>query len=203
MIGLLPIGRVIAYTSVAYAVLIALAAAISWRFCGQSQTAWGIIGLAFSGATALQLALMWSFYSGWRLLWAVFPRLNRWLWPDIGGEWKIKIDWRGPQGKFGTIVDADATIRQDFLRVSMEVKSPGSNSRTLIAEPKKDPASGRPLLYYVYLVDPIDVGPKPGLPYYGVAILQFSDIGVGQLSGNYWTSQQTRGHFQLSRHTLE
>jgi SMODS-associating 2TM, beta-strand rich effector domain len=85
--------------------------------------------------------------------------------------------------------------------VSMEVRSPKSDSQTLMAQPKKDPESGRPLLYYVYLVTPKAVGVNPSLPYHGAAILKFSETGGGELSGNYWTTQQTGGHFQLLRRT--
>ena len=54
-------------------------------------------------------------------LWRWFPALNRLLFPDIGGEWNIEIHWHG-QGQDG-VVDAEATIRRDFLSISMEVRS--------------------------------------------------------------------------------
>lgn len=196
MISLLPIGQVIGIISVVYAALIALAVAISWKFGGHSQTIWGSIAFAFFGATVLQLALMGWFYFGWRHLWRWFPALNR-LFPDISGEWKIKINWHW-EGRRG-VVNAEATVRQDFLRVSMEVRSPKSESQTLIAQPKRDPESGRPLLYYVYLVTPRAMGANPSQPYHGAAILKFSETGGGELSGNYWTTQQTGGHFRLLR----
>jgi len=109
----------------------------------------------------------------------------------------MEIHWHG-KGQAGK-VDAEATVRQDFLRISMEVCSPKSDSQTLIAQPRKDPESGRPLLYYVYLVTPKSVSAEAGPPYHGAAILKFSDANGGQLSGNYWTNQQTAGHFVLSR----
>jgi hypothetical protein len=199
MIGLLPIGRAIALISVVYAAFIALIVAVSWKFGDQSQTIWGSIGIAFSGATVLQVSLTGLFYFGWRHLWRWIPILNRILFPDIGGEWNIEIHWRR-QGN-GGVVKAEATLKQDFLRVSMEVRSSDSDSQTLIAQPKKDSESGRPLLYYVYMVNPKAVGPNPGQPYYGAAILKFSEKGGGELSGNYWTTQRTVGHFRLSRRT--
>ena len=198
MISLLPIGRVIGFVSAIYAAFISLAVVIYWKFGGPSQAAWSSIGFAFSGATVVQLALMGWVYFGWRHLWRWFPALNR-LFPDIGGEWNIRIDWHW-KGKHG-VADAEATIRQDFLRVSMEVRSTKSDSQTLIAQPKKDPESGTPLLYYVYLVTPKAVGAKPGPPYHGAAILKFSEIGGAELSGNYWTTQQSSGHFRLLRRT--
>jgi hypothetical protein len=197
MIGLLPIGRIIGLVAVVYAVLIALAVAISWHFADYPPTFWSGIGFAVSGATALQAVLVGWFYFGWRYFWRLIPALNNLLFPDIGGEWKIQIHWHG-KGQDG-VVDAKATVRQDFLRISMEVRSPKSDSQTLIAQPRKDPESGRPLLYYLYLVTPKSVSADAGDPYYGAAILKFSKADGGQLSGNYWTNQQTAGHFELSR----
>jgi hypothetical protein len=34
------------------------------------------------------------------------------LFPDIGGEWKMEINWHG-KGQ-GGVVHAEATVRQDF-----------------------------------------------------------------------------------------
>jgi hypothetical protein len=199
MMDLLPIGRVIALIAVVYATLIAIAVAVSWKSGDHFQTVLGSVWFAFSGVTALQIFLLGWFYFGWRRLWRWIPALNQVLFPDIGGEWKIEIHWQ-QRGQTG-VVDAEATITQNFLRVSMEVRSPKSDSQTLIAQPKKDPESGAPFLYYVYLVTPKAVGAKPGAPYYGAAILKFSGIGGGQLRGNYWTTRQTSGHFLLSRPT--
>jgi SMODS-associating 2TM, beta-strand rich effector domain len=142
--------------------------------------------------------MVW-FYYGWRHLWRWIPALNRLLFPDIEGEWVMEINWQGEHGD--GVVAAEAPVKQNFLRFSMEVRSPKSDSQTLIAQPKKDPESGRPLLYYVYLVIPKAVGADPGPPYHGAAILRFSEAGGGELSGNYWTSQRTGGHFRLLRRT--
>lgn len=197
MIGLLSIARIIRYVAVAYAVLTALCVAIFLQFGDVSWSAWTSISFACSGAAVLQLALMGWLYFGWRRLWRRFPALSHWLYPDIGGEWNIRIYWQSPQDY--DVVDARATIRQDFVRVSMEVRSSSSDSKTLIAQPKKDPESGAPLLYYVYAVTPKLIGSNPGSPYFGAAILKFSETEGGELRGNYWTSRQTSGHFQLSR----
>ena len=195
MIALLPIARTITFIAVAYAILIALCVAIALQFGDVSWSTWTTIEFALSGATVLQLALMVSFCFGWRRLWRWFPILNRLLYPDIGGEWSITINWQTQ--KTNGVVHARATIRIDFLRVSMEVTSPSSDSQTLIAQPKKDPESGAPLLYYVFLVTPKSIGTKPKAPYFGAAILRFSNAQAEQLSGNYWTTRPTTGHFEL------
>ena len=197
MISLLPIAQVIRFVAVLYAALITLLFAILLQVVDGSSSAWTSISFAFSGATLLQMALWGWLYFGWRRLWRRFPVLNRWLYPDIGGDWNIQIHWQSLQ-EHG-VVDATATIRQDFVRMSMEVRSPSSDSQTLIAQPKRDPESGMPLLYYVYAVSPKLIGADPSSPYFGVAILKFSEYEGGVLRGNYWTSRQTNGHFRLFR----
>jgi hypothetical protein len=99
------------------------------------------------------------------------------------------------------VVHASAVIKQDLLRISMEVSSRDSDSETLVAYPKRDPESGRPILYYVYRVVPKSIGPDPGHSYEGAAIIKLSNERVDQLSGNYFTSRQTNGYFHLIRST--
>jgi hypothetical protein len=197
MISLLPIATVIRYVAALYALTVLVVVFIVWQLGGEARSLWSTLLTATSGAAALQLALMFWFYMGWRRVWHRFPQLNRLLFPDINGEWRMEIHWQG-KGKSGCITDAKATVKLNFLRASMEVISHGSQSQTLIAQPKKDPESGAPYLYYVYLVQPKAIGLQPDSPYHGAAILKFSEVS-GELSGNYWTSAQTSGHFRLSR----
>lgn len=125
------------------------------------------------------------------------PMLNTLLFPDLNGCWRMQIHWVGPD-KSGTVT-AKATIRQDFLRISMEVASDGSDSETLVVKPKKDPESGRPILYYVYRVVPKKLSNETGSSYEGAAILKFEAAQTHRLSGNYFTSRKTVGHFILQR----
>ncbi len=197
MIGLLPIATIVSCVAVAYAVCIAMCVAIALQFGDASWSAWTNVSIAISGASVLQLALMVWLCFGWRRLWRWFPALNDLLFPDIEGEWNVKIYWQGLQEDGD--VDARAKIRQNFVRVSMEVASCSSDSQTLIAKPKRDPESGAPLLYYIFAVTPRSIGASPSSPYFGAAILKFPEGARGELRGNYWTSRQTTGHFQLSR----
>jgi SMODS-associating 2TM, beta-strand rich effector domain len=68
-----------------------------------------------------------------------------------------------------------------------------------MAHPKRDPESGRPMLYYVYRVVPKNIDPDAGQAYEGSAILKLSNTGINELSGNYFTSRQTKGYFELTR----
>ena len=197
MIGLVPIARIVTCIAVSYAILVTICGALFLQFGDDSLWTWTILKSALAGAGVLELALIVWVYFGWRQLWRWVPALNRLLYPDIAGEWNITINWQddGTEG----VVEANAIIRQDFVRVSMEVTSLSSESETLIARPKRDPESGKPLLYYVYLVVPNFIGDNRKEPYFGAAVLKFSETEGGKLSGNYWTSKQTRGHFRLSR----
>jgi hypothetical protein len=110
----------------------------------------------------------------------------------------MTIDWtRGP--KTGQVT-ARCTIVQTFATLSMEVHSPGSDSQTLIAQPRRDPESGRATLYYVYVVSPRAIGSDATAKYDGAAILRFfPEEQGGTLRGNYWTSVDSCGHFTLLR----
>jgi predicted pore-forming effector associated with SMODS systems len=198
MINLLPISRVIGSIAVTYAVLVVLVTIGVREFIDDS--AWKSITLAFSGATLLQFVLLGLIYVGWRRIWRLVPALNR-LFPDVNGEWVMRIQWQG-LAQSGGDVNARAVLRQNFIHLSMEVHSPNSDSQTLIAQPKRDAESGRPHLYYVYLVTPISSSPNRGAPYYGAAILRFFEEDGGSFRGNYWTTQSTKGTFTLHRRTL-
>lgn len=79
----------------------------------------------------------------------------------------------------------------------MTVRSDGSDSHTLMVTPGRD-KSGDPILYYLYEVDPkVTRSDAPG-SYKGAAILRYYAQGQ-ELSGNYWTSQHSGGHFKLVR----
>ena len=95
---------------------------------------------------------------------------------------------------------AQATIRQNFLRIGMDVEADDSDSQTLVAKPKKDTESGRPVLYYVFLTTPKHkAGYGAQDTYRGTAILKLNLNGKKVLNGNYFTSRKTVGHYELIR----
>lgn len=155
--------------------------------------------MALRGGTLLNLVLLGFFYWGWRKIWARFPVLNTWLFPDLNGVWEMKIHYRN-NGKSG-LVCASAVIKQTWLSMSMEVLSEDSESQTLAIVPKKDPESGRAQFFYFYRVVPKKTDAEAREPYEGSANLKLSALGVTQLAGNYYTSAATDGHFELERPT--
>jgi hypothetical protein len=196
MIALLPLNRIIVAVSVTYGCIVAIVVGVVAQY-SDSLNLYSNVKIAIAGATALNLALLFAIHFAWKWLWLQFPKLNMMLFPNLNGTWNMKIHWQGNNNNGE--VEASAVIKQDLMRLSMEVTSPGSDSETLIAQPKKDPESGRPILYYVYRVVPKQLGGQSGTPYEGAAILRFSSSAVDALSGNYFTSQNTKGHFVLTR----
>lgn len=188
--------RVISIIAVSYSLFVVLGLLMYLAITPELAT-WSAIRIVFAGALVLDLALLAAVHFIWKWLWAKLPILNTFLFPDLNGRWKMIIHWVGPQAD-GT-VSAIATIRQNFLHISMEVTSDGSDSETLMARPKKDPESGRPLLYYVYRVVPKQKNAEAGSSYEGAAILKFNSEQSHCLSGNYFTSRKTVGHFVLQR----
>lgn len=124
--------------------------------------------------------------------------------PDaLVGPWEMKIDWRARRRFLGWrrgAVMASATIFSDASGFGMEVRSPGSDSRTRVASWSGGP--GSPELHYVYDVTPRAGAPQGSHPYTGAAILRYYSES-GELRGNYWTSQLTVGEFTLVREAAD
>lgn len=195
MIGLLPIGRVIAFVAVLYSVITCL---ILWFIYDPATGFLTAISIAISGSTALQFLLLYVFHVGWRWLWDKFPSLNTLLFPNLNGTWKMVIHWEWGDKK-GTS-HAKAVIKQDFLKLGMDVDAEDSDSQTLLAKPKRDSETGRAELYYVFLTTPKHKSDaNPQAPYKGTAILKLGLEGNGILQGNYFTSRKTVGHYELTR----
>ena len=194
MINLLPMGAIIRGVAVSYALLVVLALVVL-RLTVHEPNLFNSLKLALAGALPLQLLILYAATAGWRLLWRWVPSLGRTLFPDINGEWGMTIHWqRG--GNAGSVA-ATANVKQNFWRMSMEVRSPGSDSQTLSILPKRDAESGRPMLHYLYRVTPHAIGAVTRPQYDGAAILRLD--GDQAMQGNYWTSSPSIGHFSLTR----
>lgn len=195
MINLLPMHKVISAIAIIYASIVCL---ILWCLYDPSVSLWGALALATGGATLLNFALFLLVKHYWQRMWDRFPKLNNLLFPNLNGTWNMLIFWSN-NGEEG-VARATAVITQNFLKIAMDVDSKDSESQTLMAKPKKDPESGRPALYYVYLTTPKENSVTTDkTPYKGAAILQIGLATYNQLSGNYFTSRRTVGRFELTR----
>jgi len=115
--------------------------------------------------------------------------------PTVSGRWKMEIHWQ--RGDRTGKTDALAVIRQSDWSIDMQVYSQGSDSRTILARPGRE-LSGRPVIHYMYEVEPKAMWSDAVNPYKGAAILRLNED-TDELSGNYWTSQLSKGFFKLSR----
>lgn len=196
MITLLPLNRVIVAVSVAYAAVVSAVLALVAQNSNDSNIL-DNVRMALIGSTGLSILLLVIFRFGWKWLWKAIPSLNTILFPNLDGNWKMTIHFES-DGHKRTVL-ADAVIKQDFVSISMEVDSADSNSITLIAQPKKDKESGTPNLYYVYQVEPKNGDLTSRNPYKGSAILRYCRRNGEKLEGNYFTSRNTFGRFELTR----
>lgn len=187
--------RVIGFVAVFYCLCVIGVYGLLSTFCPDYTPS--LLSMALRGGFFLNLLLLGFAYWGWRKLWALFPVLNTWLFPDLNGVWKINIHYRNKSAS--GVVCAEAVIKQTWLSMSMEVLSKDSESQTLAIVPKKDPESGRAQLFYFYRVTPKKVDAEAREPYEGAANLKVSAAGATQLTGNYYTSVATDGHFELVR----
>jgi len=191
MINMLPLGPLIVGVSVAYTAMTLILYLIL-----QNETDTLIEQIIFSakGAAGLNLLLFLFFTFGWRKLWEKLPILNKLIFPDLNGTWDMTINWEW-DGNSGE-ANATAIIKQNFLSISMEVESDQSDSESLLAKAKKDPESGRPILYYIYRNTPKDAK-KP--PYLGTAVLKLGLINPEALEGNYYTDRNSFGRYHLNK----
>lgn len=193
MIRLLPIRKVVFWVALLFALAVLLAVKLvqaSLDFSGLSA-----LRVAMAGATMLNLLLILWIYVGWQWLWAKIPWLDRHFYPNLNGKWEMVIsyDWEGQQGE----KKATAEIRQTWTSISIEVDAEDSDSRTIVAVPSKDAASGRPLLYYIFLNTPHAGKSNDDSPYEGAARLKVELQDGKTLSGNYFTSRGSRGRYSL------
>jgi len=191
MITLVPLQKLLTFVAVLYA-FISILMSIIFGITGFSS-----LLVAFKGAFMLEAAILAFVVFGWRKIWEKFPVLNKWIYPDLNGKWCVNIHWnRGNQN--GTKY-AQAFIKQDLFRLSIELKSDESESETLMVKPKKDPESSRPMLYYIYRNEPTKGASTKQKPHKGAAILKIDHTDLNILSGNYFTDRSTNGQFKLTR----
>lgn len=195
MIGLLPLGKVITTIAVIYSSITGLILLVAYNGATNFTDA---ISIAVGGSTILNIFLLVAFYFGWQKIWASFPKLNTLLFPNLNGVWDMEIHW-DREGESG-ISRARAFIKQDFIKMGMDVEAENSDSQTLLAVPKKDSETGRPLLYYVFLTTPKHrVGMGNPDPYKGAALLKMGVESNDYLKGNYFTSRKSAGYYELRR----
>jgi len=153
--------------------------------------------VAFSVGSAFEILLVYLFASGWRRLWAFSPSLNSLLFPDLNGEWEAKIYWNWDE-KSGC-KDGTVFIKQSFIKLSVDLVTDESESKTLMVKPFKNPESDQAAFYYMYHSESKATSYESKKDHKGAAVLHLSHEDSNQMSGNYFTDRETFGHYVFTR----
>lgn len=108
MFNLIPLLRVISAIAISYAIFVTLALFAYWNIV-DSPNLWASIKVALAGAFVLDVALFAAVHVWWKWLWAKFPALNNLLFPNLNGQWRMKIYWVSDKGD--GVANASATIK--------------------------------------------------------------------------------------------
>ncbi|WP_114193301.1 hypothetical protein [Edaphovirga cremea] len=194
MISIIPIRIIILVVSIFYAATMLI---ISYFSHPESTSFINYISPSWKLATILNIILWMVFSRGWRYIWRKIPSLNEYVFPDLNGQWRIKINW--VKGEKNGIVEGNAWIKQSLINMSMEIITKDSESETLIVQPQKDPVSGRPMIYYIYKNTPKNISPENPSAYEGTALLKICLTDKYELNGNYYTNRASHGHYTLNK----
>ena len=189
MISLFPITKIISILGVLYAVLLVLL----FSFVQVDKTQNKIL-LAIRYASLFELFLVSIFLFFWRYIWKIIPILNDILFPDMNGDWDIEIHWNWKKKK--GIKKGKIYIKQNFIKLSIDLITDESESETLMIQPKKHNESNLLQLYYIYRNTP-KVNDKERTASIGTAILKSDPDKKYFLVGSYFTDSKTKGIFKI------
>ena len=139
----------------------------------------------------------------WRWLWGRIPQLNTWIFPDLNGRWKSEIhsniavmaehhpDFKDVDPQvIKTLVPGEIEIVQNWFRlfIRFDADDRYSTSNTLVVEPRKDRATGRFTLTYVYKNDTPAPQQSDEQLHFGAAHVEI-DADFQSMRGCYWTNR--------------
>lgn len=148
----------------------------------------------------LELVLVWLF-TKWIWKWNI---LHPWfvVTPDLSGKWDgtLHYIWNVKEGerKEG---DRDTTviIIQTFNHIVVKQGTKESTSRSVAASFDIDEHRGVFDLYYTYVNEPKITIQDRSKIHYGTSRLTFDLHNPTTLTGDYWTSRDTKGTISLSK----
>jgi len=198
IINVIPLSKLIVALAVVYSIIVMVITAIVSFFDVSGISNFRII---FSISALFEVSLIFILSKGWRKIWIKIPSLNKWVSPDLNGNWEVEImsTWKGA-GSEG-IIKGKATIQQTILKLTVNVKTDNSRSFTLVASPFKM-MDGIPGLHYMYESETILSNDVENEGHKGAATLYSDDCIQGDfscLSGNYFTNRNTSGSFIFNK----
>ncbi|MEQ1977234.1 hypothetical protein ABLA76_15720 [Xenorhabdus sp. SGI240] len=137
----------------------------------------------------------------WRKIWKYIPFLSKVLFPDLNGKWDVIIHWQKKKCEIFSepqsgISEGICEINQSLYNINMTIRT--KKSKTLSVTPIRESSLENINLYYIYQNEINNENVKNPKIYQGAAILEIR-IDSDTLKGNYFTSEDTIGQFQLKR----
>lgn len=166
------------------------------------------------------IATLFFITPAWRLAWWLIPPLNRWIYPDLNGEWDVegetnwdridvllqaanrqipKVDMRNaPESQLPALGRTlmRARISQSWVNIKMVLWNPAATtpikeSETLIAQPFRG-EEGRHGLAYVFEQENTPTVVSDDRKFLGAARLVVDKDGPDVLCGRMWTDRMWR-----------
>lgn len=138
----------------------------------------------------------------WRWAWVRWPSLNRWLFPDLNGEWKghLMSTWVNPEThQTPPPIPVTIAIHQTFFKTSVTLATAESSSVSTRCFLEASREIGRFRVWYTYNNDPIAQVQHRSSPHEGVAWLEIDLSIPDQINGRYFTARRTTGDIEVYR----
>ncbi|WP_274369229.1 hypothetical protein [Morganella morganii] len=163
-----------------------------------SNSVFSFLGV-FATAFSLSSLIISVLCIKWQSIWNKYPLLSEKLFPNLNGNWEIKIEYVDKESKKTKNILGECQIHQNIFNLSISIQTETSESETLSISAEKDPITGYIKLHYIYRNDVIKqyYHDNPDI-YLGTAILQIRNDS-NKLNGKYFTSRNSNGHFSISR----
>lgn len=153
---------------------------------------------------------------GWKLFWLIprlGPLLERWVCPNLNGEWsgKIESNYSDASNNFVS-KDVSMTIKADFFgfKITTHSKDNYQNSKVILSSLTRDTHTDTFYISYIFESRVPVPMPTDDRIFEGAAKLEvvFRDDGSLMLDGVYWTNRawqrnlNTAGRIRLFQHKL-
>lgn len=137
-------------------------------------------------------ALVFLLFASWR--WC--PRLQRFIFPYLGGRWRGCIIFSGPAGQ--ETRDVTLHVHHTPFSIKLILESEESLSKTLAVQASKsNDVEDDDKLYYVYLNTRKEGGMKSHRSYRGIAILRVKTSNSLTMVGDYFTESHRYGSLKF------
>lgn len=152
----------------------------------------------FVVGTVFALIVSWC----WRPIWRRVPALNKWIFPDLNGEWsgELKSTWINPETNQPLPpIATKITIHQNIFEAYVTLRTGESRSDSDRVILERVGKTGRCRIWYSYQNGPRAEFRHRSAPHEGVAYLEYDLASPDVLEGSYYTARNTTGDIRVER----